>query len=181
MKNLRKYCIIFPSTKEFRRKNHVKRYSHISRRKGRSFFQRRKGRVRKAAQKILRFREKCLKPEFLPSNPSENEIFAALAKEKAKILDAVPKGAYTVAMCVEGTELSSEKFAGIFENCANNGFSDVAFIIGSSFGLDESLKNECRARVSMSKMTFAHSLAAVMLHEQIYRAFCILKGEKYHK
>ncbi|MBP5246226.1 MAG: 23S rRNA (pseudouridine(1915)-N(3))-methyltransferase RlmH [Clostridiales bacterium] len=146
-----------------------------------AFFRDAKDEYAKRLKKYCVFREKCLKPEFLPSNPSENEIFAALAKEKAKILDAVPKGAYTVAMCVEGTELSSEKFAGIFENCANNGFSDVAFIIGSSFGLDESLKNECRARVSMSKMTFAHSLAAVMLHEQIYRAFCILKGEKYHK
>ena len=146
-----------------------------------AFFREAKDEYAKRLKKYCVFREKCIKPEFLPSNPSENEILIALAKEKAKILDAVPKGAYTAALCVEGAEFSSEKFADFFENCANNGFSDVAFIIGSSFGLDESLKKACHARISMSKMTFAHSLAAVMLYEQIYRAFSIIAGEKYHK
>ncbi len=146
-----------------------------------AFFRDAKDEYAKRLARFCRFNEKCLKPEFLPQNPSENEIKSALAKEKAKILGAVPKGAYSVAMCVEGEQFSSENFARIFENAANSGFSDVAFIIGSSFGLDESLKKECNARVSLSKMTFAHSLAAVMLSEQIYRSFCIINGEKYHK
>ena len=93
----------------------------------------------------------------------------------------LPKGAYKIALCIEGREVSSEKLAENIDSLAVRGVSEIAFIIGSSHGLDESLKKECDERLSMSKMTFAHSLAAVMLTEQIYRAFCITGGEKYHK
>ena len=131
--------------------------------------------------KFCRFTEKCLKPENLPSSPADGDIKKALAAEKQKILDAVPKGAYTVAMCVEGKQLSSEELASIVEDVPCRGVSDMAFIIGSSHGLDESLKKECDLRISMSRMTFPHTLAAVMLTEQIYRAFTIIGGERYHK
>ena len=77
--------------------------------------------------------------------------------------------------------MPSEKLAELFEELPLKGFSDITFIIGSSHGLDESLIKECDMRLSMSPMTFAHSLAAVMLTEQIYRGFCIINGDKYHK
>ena len=83
--------------------------------------------------------------------------------------------------CFLVTEFIREKLAELFEELPLKGFSDIAFIIGSSHGLDESLKKECDMRLSMSPMTFAHSLAAVMLTEQIYRGFCIINGDKYHK
>ena len=77
--------------------------------------------------------------------------------------------------------MSSEELASIVEDIPCRGVSDMAFIIGSSHGLDESLKKECDLRISMSRMTFPHTLAAVMLTEQIYRAFTIIGGERYHK
>lgn len=131
--------------------------------------------------RFCRFTEKCLKPEPLSSNPSEKEILRALAAEKAKITAAFPKGSYKIALCIEGKTLSSEELAETMEKLSEKGVSDIVFVIGSSYGLDESLKKECDLRLSMSRMTFAHSLAGVMLVEQIYRAFCIQNGDKYHK
>ena len=131
--------------------------------------------------RFCKFSEKCLRPEPLSSSPSEKEISRALAAEKSKILEALPKNAYKIALCVEGKELSSEQLAELCEKLPARGCSELAFIIGSSYGLDESLKKECDLRLSMSRMTFAHSLAAVMLAEQIYRAFSIINGERYHK
>ena len=84
-------------------------------------------------------------------------------------------------MCVEGRTVSSEELAARLENMAGNGISAVNFIVGSSFGLAESLKRECDMRLSMSPMTFPHSLARVMLFEQVYRAFSIINNSKYHK
>lgn len=131
--------------------------------------------------RFCRFTEKCIKPEPLPSAPSEKEILRALAAEKTKICAALPKNAYCVALCIEGKTMSSEELSDVLGKIPDKGTSEIAFIIGSSYGLDESFKKECDLRLSMSRMTFAHSLAAVMLVEQIYRAFCIQNGDKYHK
>lgn len=146
-----------------------------------SFYKEALDEYKKRLGRFCKFTEKCIKPENIPQNPVENEIKNVLSKEKNKILEAIPKGAYKVAMCIEGKTMSSEKLAELIEEVPLKGFSDIAFIIGSSHGLDESLKKECDMRLSMSPMTFAHSLAAVMLTEQIYRAFCINSGDKYHK
>lgn len=147
-----------------------------------AFFRNALDEYEKRIGRFCRFSEKCIKPENIPQNPSDNEIKKALLAEKAKIYEAVPKGAYKIAMCIEGKELSSVELAALVEELpCRMGTSELVFIIGSSHGLDESLKKECEMRISMSKMTFAHSLAAVMLTEQIYRAFCIINGDKYHK
>ena len=89
----------------------------------------------------------------------------------------IPKNALKIAMCIEGKQMSSVELANVFSNEAR----PICFIIGSSFGLDESLKRECDLRLSMSKMTFPHMLARVMLAEQVYRAFMINAGSTYHK
>lgn len=136
---------------------------------------------KKRLGRFCKFNEKCIKPENLSVSPSGNEIKNVLAKEKQKITEVIPKGAYKIAMCIEGKQMPSEKLAGLLEDLPCRGVSDIAFIIGSSHGLDEGLKAECDLKLSMSQMTFAHSLAAVMLAEQIYRAFCIINGDKYHK
>ncbi|MGI6029852.1 MAG: 23S rRNA (pseudouridine(1915)-N(3))-methyltransferase RlmH [Candidatus Heteroscillospira sp.] len=130
---------------------------------------------------LCRF-EVCELPEQrLPDSPSQKEIDAALEKEAQQIEKLIPSGAYTIAMCIEGQQRSSQELAGIFLKLATNGRSRLCFLIGSSFGLAQRLKTGADERLSMSKMTFPHHLARVMLTEQIYRAFQINEGTRYHK
>ena len=131
--------------------------------------------------KYAKFTEKVLKPENLPDNPTQNEINLALEKESKNVLSLLSKSAYKIAMCVEGKTMSSEAFANVFQKAMNDGRSEIVFIVGSSHGLSENVKKACDLRLSFSPMTFAHGLFGVMLTEQIYRAFTILGGEKYHK
>ena len=121
------------------------------------------------------------KPENLPMNPTDGEIAKALEKEAEKILAEIPARAAVCAMCVEGKQLSSEEFAGYLEKQASAGVSEVCFIIGSSHGMSEKVKQRANLRLSVSKMTFPHELFRVMLLEQIYRAGEIMSGSKYHK
>lgn len=115
----------------------------------------------------------------LSENPSEKEIAAALGKEAEQIKRFL-KG-FIIPMCIEGRQLSSIDFSQKISSAGVNGFSAVTFIIGSSFGLAEEIKSMGNFRLSMSEMTFPHQLARVMLLEQIYRAFQIASGGKYHK
>ena len=114
-------------------------------------------------------------------DPGEKEIQAALAREAADILEKIPAGAYVIALCVEGKKLSSEGLASLLAERALSGTSKVCFVIGSSNVLHPDVKRRADFRLSMSDMTFPHHLARVMLAEQIYRAFTINAGRKYHK
>ena len=89
--------------------------------------------------------------------------------------------AYKIALCIEGKELSSEALAGRIADCALRGYSHLQFIIGASDGIPQSVKAMCDARISFSPMTFPHQLMRVLLLEQLYRAFNINNGGKYHK
>jgi 23S rRNA (pseudouridine1915-N3)-methyltransferase len=86
-----------------------------------------------------------------------------------------------VALCIEGKQLSSEELADWMAAGAVAGSGDFTFIIGSSHGIAPAVKQRAELRLSMSKMTFPHQLARLMLLEQIYRALSILAGSKYHK
>ena len=119
--------------------------------------------------------------ERLPDSPSQALIDAALEREGEKILSKVPKNAALVALCIEGQRMSSEELARTLDRLAVGGSSSVCFVIGGSFGLHERVKRAARLRLSMSPMTFPHHLARVMVLEQIYRAFQISAGTKYHK
>lgn len=119
--------------------------------------------------------------EPLPNEPSEAQIRAALEKEGERILRAVPKGALLYALCIEGRERSSEDFSRELENRAVAGDSHIAFVIGSSHGLSDAVKRAAEEKLSMSPMTFPHQLARIMLLEQLYRAFQISTGGRYHK
>lgn len=119
----------------------------------------------------------CIKEESCFGEESEKLIKRALEKEASAIKAAIPKNALKIAMCIEGKQLSSTELAALFENESR----PICFIIGSSFGLDEALKRECDIKLSMSKMTFPHMLARVMLAEQVYRAYAINNGKRYHK
>ncbi|MGN0445408.1 MAG: 23S rRNA (pseudouridine(1915)-N(3))-methyltransferase RlmH [Acutalibacteraceae bacterium] len=120
-------------------------------------------------------------PARLPSSPSQAEIDAALHQEAKTILAEIPSGAYVYALCIEGKQRSSEQFSRELAQLGVAGHSSVVFVIGSSYGLADEVKQRADAKLSMSQMTFPHQLARIMLLEQVYRAFMIDRGGKYHK
>ena len=135
----------------------------------------------KRLQAFCRFNVEETEAEKLPDDPSRAEIEAALEKEGDRILAKLPKGAYTVALCIEGRQQSSEELAELLANIPVQGNGTAAFVIGSSYGLSDKVKRAAQLRLSMSRMTFPHQLARVMLMEQVYRAYCIVNNRKYHK
>ncbi len=104
-----------------------------------------------------------------------------LKKEGEAILARIPAGSFVIALCIEGQLRSSEELAKLFREQSNQGVSRITLLIGSSFGLDQRVKDRADLRLSMSPMTFPHHLARVMVLEQIYRAFTINEGSRYHK
>lgn len=122
-----------------------------------------------------------IEPERLPDDPSPAQIAAALEAEAEKIFAKIPPGSAVTALCIEGRELSSEELSKTVGELCSGGAGTLVFILGSSYGLSERVKNAARLRLSMSKMTFPHQLARVMLAEQLYRAFTLLNHRKYHK
>ena len=121
-----------------------------------------------------------LKESKLPDSPTDKEIAAALDAEAKAILAEISPRSYKIAMCVEGKQMSSEKFAEKLEGLTSE-TSEVCFIIGSSFGLSDKVKSFSDFKLSVSELTFPHQLLRVMLLESIYRAFSISAGTKYHK
>lgn len=114
-------------------------------------------------------------------NASPAQIEKALEKEGKAILNAVRKGAYLVALCVEGRQISSEELAALIADRAGSGAGNMAFVIGSSHGLAPEVKQAAQARISLGRITLPHQLARLVLAEQIYRACTINAGMKYHK
>ena len=100
------------------------------------------------------------------------------AQEKEDILRSI-KG-YTVALCIEGKKMDSEGLASLVKTCADKG-QDITFIIGSSHGLADEVKQKADFKLSFSDMTFPHQLMRVILAEQVYRACMINAGASYHK
>lgn len=117
----------------------------------------------------------------LPPAPTLGQIEAALDRQGDAILDKLPKSGKVVAMCVEGAALSSEEMSQTLGGWMLGGASEVAFLVGGSHGLSPRVKRRADLRLSMSRMTFPHHLARVMLLEQLYRAFTIQEGTGYHK
>lgn len=119
--------------------------------------------------------------ERLPDNPSDAQIFATIEAEGKRILDQIPKDSAVIPLCIEGKELDSPTLAARMQKIAVEGTSHIVFVIGGSWGLSEAVKSRGNLRLSMSSMTFPHQLARVMVLEQVYRAFQISSGGKYHK
>ena len=122
-----------------------------------------------------------LKDEPTPDNPTEREKELVLEKEGQKILEKIPSSAYVTALCIEGKQMSSEELSENISSLASGGESHLVFIIGGSMGLYDKVKERANHKLSFSKMTFPHQLMRVILLEQIYRAFTISSGGKYHK
>ncbi len=121
-----------------------------------------------------------LKEAKLPQDPSDGDIRRALSEEAKQILAHMPDRAYKIAMCVEGKQFSSEELATRIEGAFGTA-NEIIFVIGSSHGLDDSVKNAADLRLSVSKLTFPHQLMRVVLLESVYRCLNIIKGTKYHK
>lgn len=122
-----------------------------------------------------------IRDERLPDKPSQTEIQNAVRREGERILSAIPPRARVFALCVEGNQMSSPAFSEKLASLERNGFSEFCFIIGGSDGLSDDVKRRADERMSFSEMTFPHQLMRVILLEQLYRAFSIASGGKYHK
>ena len=112
-------------------------------------------------------------------NPSE--IAAVIHSEGKRIMQKISPSDYVIAMCIEGKQLSSEELSATLRNLAVTGRSTVDFVIGGSYGLSDEVKKRADLRLSMSRMTFPHTMARMILSEQIYRAYEIATNGKYHK
>ena len=140
-----------------------------------------------AAEYVKRLQRFCklelveLPESRLPESPSPAEVQRALAAEAAAIRERLPRGGAIIALCIEGKPCSSVELSRRMEELAVAGKTQLTFLIGGSVGLDESLKQQADWQLSMSPMTFPHHLARIMLLEQIYRAYQISAGTKYHK
>ncbi len=119
--------------------------------------------------------------EQAPDNLSEAEIEDVKRKEGSKILSKIGADEYVITLEIEGKQLSSEQFAKKLDELATYGKSKVSFVIGGSHGLSEEVKKRSNYALSFSKMTFPHQLMRLVLVEQVYRAFRIIRGEPYHK
>jgi len=103
-----------------------------------------------------------------------------IQKEAKLIQDKLPTNYYTVLLEAKGKEFSSEDFAKFVEQKKNLGGGKICFVIGGAKGLPAEFKKDFDLQISLSKMTFTHQMARVLLLEQLYRAFCIMSGKKYH-
>ena len=121
-----------------------------------------------------------LAEERIPNEDDAASVSRALEREGDAILARIPKGAVTVALCVEGKELSSEALAAYIGE-AGDRCGKLCFIIGSSHGLSPRVKAAADLRLSFSRLTFPHQLMRVMMTEVLYRSMTILAGKRYHK
>lgn len=111
----------------------------------------------------------------------ENLTEKILTEEGEKILANIKPQDYVITLEIEGKPLSSVQFADKINELTNLGVSEIVFVIGSSCGIGKNVSNRADFKLSLSKMTFLHNFARLLMVEQIYRAFKIIKGEKYHK
>ena len=135
----------------------------------------------KRLQRLCRLEVIELPESRLPDDPSPAELRRALQTEAAAIRARLPKGGALVALGIEGQPCSSEELSRRLTDFGVQGKTQITFLIGGSVGLDGSLKQQADWRLSMSPMTFPHHMARIMLLEQIYRAYQIAGGAKYHK
>ena len=118
--------------------------------------------------------------EKMPDSPSDAEKEQVLAKEGEKLLKLVPEGSYLFVLDVFGQEKSSEELAAAIDKLGLSGRSNITFLIGGAFGLSREVRQAADELLSFSQMTFTHQMVRLLLVEQIYRAFKINRGEKYH-
>lgn len=120
-----------------------------------------------------------LPDEKAPENLSHTQMQQIKKKEGDRILDKIHPDAYVIALAIEGKQASSEHFAEHLGRLSASGKNSVIFVIGGSLGLSDEVMRRADEALSFSKMTFPHQLMRLILVEQVYRAFRILRGEPY--
>lgn len=140
------------------------------------------GEYSKRLGSFCKFRIIELNEEKIRSNtPNNAQIEEVISAEGKRILQKLASSDYVIAMCIEGKLMSSEELSGVIDRTAISGKSTLDFLIGGSYGLSEEVKRRADLKLSMSRMTFPHQMARMILSEQIYRAFEISANGKYHK
>jgi 23S rRNA (pseudouridine1915-N3)-methyltransferase len=122
-----------------------------------------------------------LADEKAPENLSEAEMLQVKTKEGERILAKISDQEYVFALAINGKQYSSEEFSKEIEQLGINGKSQLVFIIGGSLGLSEEVLNRSQKQISFGRLTYPHQLMRLVLVEQIYRGFRIMRGEPYHK
>jgi len=122
-----------------------------------------------------------LKESKLPSNPSRADEINVINKEGNDVISNIKDNDYVITLEIEGKQLDSLEFSKTINKLALTGKSDIIFVVGGSLGLSDFVKNRADFRLSFSNMTFPHQMMRVILLEQIYRSFKIIRNESYHK
>ena len=135
---------------------------------------------KKRLSQYARVDEINIKEEAIRNEDDSSEIARALDAEGDKILSSIPKDYFKIALCVEGSQYSSEGLARVIGGACDT-VGKIALVIGSSHGLSQKVKNAADLELSISKLTFPHQLMRPVLFEAIYRSFTILHGKRYHK
>jgi 23S rRNA (pseudouridine1915-N3)-methyltransferase len=119
--------------------------------------------------------------EKAPEDLSRAQELMVIQKEGQGILKHIKEDTFVIALAIQGKQLSSEDLAGFINDLGIRGRSSIAFVIGGSLGLSDEVLKRADFKLSFSPMTFPHQLMRVILLEQVYRGFRIIKGEPYHK
>ena len=132
----------------------------------------------KRIQHYGRIEKQWVKPEPIRTGLNSGII---KTREGRRLLQAIPKSCHVIALDRSGIQWSSEELAVQLSKWQNLGYQQVALIIGGALGLSDEVLKHSMLRVSLSKMTFPHEMVPMIILEQIYRAYSILRGEQYHK
>lgn len=119
--------------------------------------------------------------EKAPEKLSEAEMEQVKDKEGERILAKIPEQAYVFALAIEGKQRTSEELAKEIEQLGIRGHSNLVFVIGGSLGLSKAVMQRSNTQISFGKMTLPHQLMRLVLVEQVYRSFKIIRNEPYHK
>ncbi|HEL0238862.1 TPA: 23S rRNA (pseudouridine(1915)-N(3))-methyltransferase RlmH [Streptococcus equi subsp. zooepidemicus] len=122
-----------------------------------------------------------LADEKTPDKASHAEKQQIMAKEADRIKKKLGQRDFVIALAIEGKQLASEQFSHLLSEVTVKGYSDIAFVVGGSLGLDQSIKNRANLLMSFGLLTLPHQLMRLVLIEQVYRAFMIQQGSPYHK
>lgn len=134
----------------------------------------------KRLQPFCKLEITSISEEKMPQDPSDAEKEQVLAKETERLLKLIPEHSYVFLLDLQGQELTSPGLAAKMDGLALRGESHLTFVIGGAFGYTDELRRRADFRWSFSKLTFTHQMIRLLLVEQIYRAFKISHGEKYH-
>ena len=119
--------------------------------------------------------------ERAPEKLSEKDMLIVKRKEGEKILSKIKENTYVITLEIEGRQMTSEEFSKRIDDLMLEGVSSITFVIGGSLGLSKEVIARSNFKISFSKMTFPHQLMKMILLEQVYRGFRIIKNEPYHK